>query len=113
MLEQQLEPLLPLLVGGAEGLEPRRHLGHRVGQDAERVVAPNAGPGVQIPRRHPPGRGDQSVPPAGPIPLQPEPDGDADREEPEDRVGVRRLVHGYSFNSDRRTLVYSQTFKFG
>ena len=69
VLEQQLEPLLPLLVGGAEGLEPRRHLGHRVGQDAERRRGPERRPGRPDPP--PPSAGSRRSigPPGGPDPA--------------------------------------------
>ena len=84
VLQQQPEPVLPLLVGGAQGLESRRHLGDRVGQDAEIVVTPDAGPGLQVARGHPAGGGDQPLAPPGPVSLQPEPDGEAERQKPED-----------------------------
>ncbi len=105
VLHQEPEPLLPLLVGGAQRLEPGRHLGDGVGQDPEVVVPPDGCPGVQVSRGHTAGSGDQTLAPPGPVPFQPKPDRETDREEPEYRVGVSGFVHDDSFNSDRRTLV--------
>ena len=61
VLQQQPEPVLPLLERRLQGLEPGGHLGDGVGQDAELVVAPDAGPGLQVARGHPARRGDQPL----------------------------------------------------
>jgi hypothetical protein len=105
VLQQQTEPVLPLLEGGIERLEPPGHLTDRVRQHAERVVAPDAGTGLKIARRHASGGGDEPLRPPRPVSLEPEPDGQAERQECQHCVGVGSLVHRGSFNSDQRALV--------
>ena len=65
-------------------LSLRRHLGDRVGHDAEIVVPPDPRPSLQVARRHAAGGRDEPLASPGPAALQPEPGGEADRQEPQD-----------------------------